>query len=368
LRVVTLFFKSLFIFLFFYSIYYIFFIETEKYSSKSVIMIKDLSQEQSTSPLGSLLLPSASGLMTDAKLLGVYINSSDMFTILNEEFNLTNYYKSEEIDFLHRLSSNLFLPNYLFNMQNVLTEYRSDLTILYDEASATMSIGFEHANPSIAQQIVKRIITQSSKILNYFDNQNAKVILDFLEKQEKQKHQIFINSLEELLHYQNRNRTIDPKVDIDVKNKILAKLESELIQKRVSYNTKAQYLNPTTSEMKLLAGNIKYIKKSIKRIKAEITGSGDKKELNANMSDFTLLKSRVEFNKELYIQTLIKLEETKVLINRNSKNLIIVTHAQISDSYSYPNKIKDSFSILIILSFLYGIISLIFTIIRDHKD
>jgi len=70
----------------------------------------------------------------------------------------------------------------------------------------------------------------------------------------------------------------------------------------------------------------------------------------------------------LYIQTLVKLEETKVLVSQNTKNLIVVTKAQVADSYSYPNKIKDSLSILIVLSFLYGIMTLIFTIIRDHKD
>ncbi len=368
MRFTTLFFKFLFLFLFISTIYYIFFIETEKYSSKSIIIIKDLSQEQSVSPLGSLLLPSGSKSMTDAKLLGVYIKSPDMFTILNQEFNLSTYYKSNQIDFFHRLSDSIFLPSYLLNMQNVLSEYNKDLSITYDEASATIKIGFAHADAKIAQRIVERIILESSKILNLFENKNTEVILSFLKKQESQKHKLFIDSLEELLTYQNKNRTIDPKVDIEVKNKILAGLESELIQKNVEYNSKAQYLNKKTSEMKLLKGNIEYIKKSIKKIKAEITGDKGKKELNANMSDFTLLKSKVEFNKKLYIQTLVKLEETKVLVSQNTKNLIVVTKAQVADSYSYPNKIKESFSILIILSFLYGIMTLIFTIIQDHKD
>jgi capsular polysaccharide transport system permease protein len=331
-------------------------------------MIKDLSQEQSTSPLASMLLPTGSESMKDTQLLGLYIKSADMFSILNQEFNLSSYYKSDNIDFFHRLSNSILIPSYLFNIQNILTKYNKDLSIIYDELSSTMKIEFAHADAKIAQQIVVKIIYYASKILNHFENQNTEVILKFLQKQEKQKHQLFINSLEELLTYQNRNRTIDPKVDIAVKNKILADLESNLIQKNVDYNSKAQYLNLKTAEMKLLKGDIDYIKKSILNIKAEITGDRDNKELNANMSDFTLLKSRVEFNKELYIQTLIKLEETKVLVSQNRKNLIVITKAQIAESYSYPNKIKDSFSILIVLSLLYGILRLIFTIIRDHKD
>ena len=368
MRFTAIFLKFLFLFLLGFSIYYIFFIETEKYSSQSIVMIKDLSQKQSSSPLGALLLPSGSKSMTDAKLLEVYIKSPDMFAILNREFNLTNYYKSDRIDFFHRLGDSTLLPSSLLNMQNILLKYNRDLSIIYDDPSATTKIAFSHADAKIAQRIVNRIIVQSSKILNTFEKKNTEVVLNFLKKQERQKHKLFIDSLEELLAYQNKNRTIDPKVDIEVKNKILAGLESELIQKNVEYNAKAQYLNKKTAEMKLLHGNIEYIKKSIRKIKADITGNRGKKELNANMSDFTLLKSKMEFNKELYVQTLMKLEETKVLVNQNAKNLIVVTKARVADSYSSPNKIKDSFSILIILSFLYGIITLIFAIIRDHKD
>jgi len=368
MRYIGYFFRLLFIILFFYLLYYIFFIETEKYSSQSTIIIKDLSSKQSVSPLGSLLLPSGSESMSDAKLLEVYIKSLDMFKILDKEFNLTAYYKSSQIDVLHRLSNNTFLPSYLLNQENTLAKYNQDLLVVYDEPSTTIKISFAHANAKISKKIVERIVKESSEILNLFENKNAEVVLSFLKKEEKKKNQLFLDALEELLRYQNKNNTINPKVEIEVKHKILAGLESELIQKNVEYNSKAQYLNSSTAEMKLLRSNINYIQKSITKIKRRITGKRGSKKLNINMSDFTLLKSRVDFNKELYIQTLVKLEETKVLVSQNTKNIIVVTQAQEADSYTYPNKIKDAFSLFIILSFFYGIVSLIFTIIRDHKD
>ena len=368
MRLTAIFFKILFLSILIYSIFYIFYIKTEKYESNSVIMIKDLSQGQSVSPLSSLLLPSGSESMSDAKVLEIYIESEDMFEVLDREFNLSDYYASKEIDFLHRLSAKMLLPTLQINRDNVLSKYNEDLMIVYDEPSATTKLAFSHANSSIAQNIVTRIIAESSRMLNLFESKNSEIILDFLKKQERQKHLLFIDSLEELLAYQNKNQTIDPKVDIEVKNKILAGLQSDLIKKNVEYNSKSQYLNATTTEMKLLKGNINYIKRSIKQIKKEITGSTKNKQLNVNMSDFMLLKSKVEFNKQLYIQTLVKLEETKVLVSQNRKNLIVVTRATLATSYKYPNKIKDSLSFLIVLSFLYGILTLILTIIRDHKD
>lgn len=369
LRFINIIFKFIFVFLFLSTAYYILYVETEKYESQSVVMIKDLSQGQVPSSLGSLLVGGGSASMADAKLLEVYINSLDMFTLLDKEFNLTAYYQSEEIDILHRLFDDAFVPtNYLFNQENLLNAYREDLLIIYDEPSNTIKLGFAHANEKIAQKIVQTIISQSSKILNLFENKNTKIILDFLTKEERKKHQLFISSLEDLLQYQNRTSTIDPKVDIDVKNTILASLQSDLIQKSVEYESKAQYLNENSAEMKLLKGNIHFIEKSINEIKRKITGKKGNQKLNVNMSDFTLLQSKMEFNKELYIQTLKKLEETKVLVNQNSKNLIVVSEAFVADSYTYPNKFKDTFSALIVLLFVYGVGRLVLTIIRDHKD
>ena len=380
---IKLIFLSVFLGTFLAIAYYILYIETEKYQSKSTVMVKDISQEQSVSPLGALLSTGSSESVRDAKLLEVYINSSDMYHILDREFKLNQYYASELIDPIHRLSNKKFsLPLVDLNItipfreetnQNFILQYRKDLITLYDEESATLKIGFNHADSHIAQRIIRSIIFHASQKLNEFEKENTKIVLKFLEKQEREKYKLFITTLKELLLYQSQNHTIDPKVDIDSKSTILAGLESELVQKEVEYKGKSQYMNLSSTEMKLLSGNIEFIKESIATIKNEIAGNEmninvEDTQLNVKMSNFELLKSKVEFNKELYRQTLIKLEETKILIQQNKKNLIVVSRATVPDSYSSPNKIKDIFSVFIIISFLYGVFSLILTIIRDHKD
>ena len=360
--------RVVFLLLFLFIAYYVFFIETEKYQSRSIVMIKDVSQEQTVSPFGALLSNVGSESMRDAKLLEVYLKSNDMYDILEQEFNLSDYYTSNTIDFFHRLSDSFILPSSKINKKNFLSQYNKDLSIFYDEPSSTIKVAFAYANATVAQKIVERMIVQSSATLNRFEKQNTEVVLAFLKKQEREKYNFFITSLKNLLAYQTQHNTIDPKVDIESKSTILAGLESELVQKEVDYNTRLQYLNSSSSEMKLLQGNILFIKKSITKVKNQITGNIGNQDLHVDMSDFELLKNRVEFDKELYRQTLAKLEETKVLVQQNTKNLIVISKAQIADSYTYPNKIKNVFSIFIALLFLYGIATLIFNIIKDHKD
>ena len=365
--------KSILFKLFFFSfalslVYYINFLKTEKYESKMTIIIKDLSQEQSVSPFGALLLSSASNSQQDARLLEVYMKSNDMYELLDKEFNLTSYYSSQTIDVLNRLNNEFILPNFEENRVNFVEKYNADLIVIFDELSATIEVAFAHANSKLAKEIVERIVQYAGSRLNYFDRENSQVVLDFLKKQEEKKYKLFLDSLKQLLVYQNMHNTISPKTEVESKSAILAELEGKLVQQEVSYSSKLLYMNENTAEMRLMKITIVNIKKRIKKIKFEMVGRKNGRRLNKDMSDFELLKSEVAFNKQVYMQTLAKLEETSVLVSQKSKNLIVVSKAKVSDAYVYPKKLKDTLSVLIVLGFIYGILGFILILIEDHKD
>jgi capsule polysaccharide export protein KpsE/RkpR len=332
------------------------------------IIIKDLSQEQTVSPFGALLMSSGSEFLKDARLLEVYIKSNDMYELLDQEFNLTAYYTSDHIDIVNRLSNGFILPMFEESRVNFLDKYKNDLTIVFDEASETLEVAFAHSERYVAKKIVESIIQFAGERLNYFDRKNSEVILTFLKEQEQEKYNLFLSSLKKLLIYQNQHSTISPKIDVESKSAILAQLEGELVQHEVNYNSKLQYMNHTVPEMKLLKSTMNNIRKKIQKLKRETVGNQQGQGLNENLSDFELLKSEVEFNKQVYMQVLGKLEETSVLVSQNSKNIIVVSEAKVSDSYDYPKKLNDILSAVIIFGLIYGILGFIITLIRDHKD
>ena len=349
---------------------YILFVKTEKYESSSTVIVKDLSEKQATSPLGAMLLAAGgAGVSQDAMLLDVYIKSSDMFELLDKEFKLREYYSGKKIDIYNRLYRDTFLTNRKMNGINLLERYNRDLKLFFDKPSSTLNIKFAHADAKVAQQIVISIIKHATTMLNDMDKKSSKIVLRSLQKLEKEKYELFLDSLKELLEYENKHNTINPKVDVETKSNILATLEGELIQKRVVYQSKLQYMNKNAPEMKILKGELSHIKSSIKKIKKQMTGKSKKKtELNKNLAQFGLIENKMEFNKEIYKQTLMKLEEVSVMVNQNTKNLIVVSAPKVADSYTYPNKFKDIITTIILLTLLYGVVSLIGSIIRDHKD
>jgi len=359
--------KLIFIVIFVIVAFYILAIKTEKYQSTATVIIKDLSQQQSANMLGSMILGQSSSVMQESMLLEIYVKSMEMFSLLDKKHNLTNYYTSQQLDTVQRLSKDALLHLNAVNNENLLNRYSNDIEILYDELSSTLRIGFMHADAQKAQDIVKDIIRYASQTLNRFEKENAQVALQGLLDQEQENKKLFTDSIQKLIAYQNQHQTIDPNIDVQSKSAILASLESELVQKEVEYKSKLGYMNKNAAEMKLIRDSLYQMKQSIEKIKKQIAGDG-KNELNKNVSEFELHKNEVEFNKERYVQTLIKLEETKVQVKQNAKNLIVITQPTLAQTYSEPNKFKEILTLLIILSFLYGISKLILSILNEHKD
>jgi len=360
--------KLFFTAIFFAIASYIVFIETERYESVSIVLLKDLSKKQSID-LGSILLGQSSDTMQDSKILELYMRSNEMFTFIDKKYHLSSHYASNDLDAVQRLYHDTSVPFYLASKENILKKYNDDLSIVFDEASGTLSLNFVYTDPNVAKQILHSIIKHSDEVINQFSKENAQIALHFIEKQRAENKALFIASIKKLIQYQNKHHTIDPNLDVERKSKILAILESDLVKNDVEYNSKATTYNLNGAEMKMLKEVGRNLRKSIKRVEKQLAGSSDNSsELNTNVFDFELLKSDMAFDKEIYKQTLINQEQLKIEVNQNAKHLIVVSKPTLADNYTYPNKPWNIFTLLIILIFIYSILMTTIAIIMDHKD
>lgn len=342
--------------------------ETERYESTSIINIRDLSEEQTSNPF-DMILAKASPVMQESKLLELYMRSEDMFSYLNEGFNFTQYYSSEQMDILRRLYKETKNPLYRLTKENLVKAYNDDLSIIYDAGSTALIVSFAHADPKLSREIIKDIIQHSSDTLNRLERENSEVALKFLKQQVKESEVIFIDSIKSMIKYQNKHNTIDPNLEVEAKSTILANLESELIKKNVEFASGAKFMVKNSIELKIARAMIKNLEKEIKRVRNEIAGTGKgRKELNEKVFDFEIIKSKMTFSKEIFSHSVAKLEELKSQVSQNIKNLLIITKPSLPELYTYPEKPKRVFTLFIILLFLYSILASMITLIRDHRD
>ena len=111
--------RIFFTLLFLVGAYYISTIESEKYQSDSIVLLKNLDKKTNLN-LSQIISGATSSNFQDSKILELYIRSYDMFSYLDKEDNLTKYYSSKELDFLQRLYKDTKIPYFKLNKKNLL--------------------------------------------------------------------------------------------------------------------------------------------------------------------------------------------------------------------------------------------------------
>ncbi|MDQ1268598.1 MAG: capsular polysaccharide transport system permease protein, partial [Campylobacterota bacterium] len=86
------------------------------------------------------------------------------------------------------------------------------------------------------------------------------------------------------------------------------------------------------------------------------------------MFEYEKLKLQLEFDTEVYKNALLQLETTKLDVSKEAKMLSIISKPNLPDGYTYPDKPRVFITILIIMLLMYGIFSMLNSIIKDHKE
>jgi capsular polysaccharide transport system permease protein len=283
-----------------------------------------------------------------------------MYKQVDKEFHLTQHYKSQAIDFIERLPKDA-------TTEEVLAMYNKHLIIFYDEVSGILHISFLHVNPQQAQKILEFLVNKVDYQINEFNRRKAKKQLSFVEREYEKAKKKMQEAAAKLEAYQNEHLLLDPAAEASSKSGIIAELEAKLTQKKLEYDTKKRYLNSGNFEVIALKNEIKELKKSIEHAKKNLTGS-QKNRLNKIVFEYEQLKMQFEFAKEVYKNALLQLETTKIEVAKNDKTLSVVNKPNLPDGYSYPDKPRVFITILILTLLVYGIVTMLGSIIRDHKE
>ena len=353
--------KTVFVIIFVLLSLYFLVVKSELYESRTALMVRDLSQASPVSSLGlGLLGVGSSSQLQDSMVVQEYLLSLDMFLLLDKKFALIEHYKSDNIDIVERMFKDA-------TMEQSLEFYRKRLLINYDEVSGLLHLSYAHTDPKIAQEILQFLVQRVELELNEFNRRKAKKQLKFVKIEHDKNKKNMNNSLVILEKYQNEHLLLDPKNEATSSSAIIANLEATLTKKNIEYKTKSSYLNANNYEVVALKTEIKEIKSSLSNAKKSLISSS-KGGLNKVMFEYEKLKMQVEFDTEIYKNSLIQLETTKLDVLKEAKTLSVVSKPNLPDGYTYPNKPKVFITIIIVMLLMYGIFSMLLAIVRDHKE
>ncbi len=343
--------------------FYTLIIAKPRYVSNSSVTVQNINGAGELSNMGALLFAGIAGnSQQDILLIKEYISSADMLNAIDDKFKILNHWNSPQIDILYRL--------WFYDKKELALEYyRDKVKPILNPETGTLQVSVETFDPKLSKEVLDFILKKSEEFVNNNNHKAADEQLRFIDKEITNIKGKLDIARENLIAYQKTSKFFTPKAEAEQASKKIMILEESKIKSEAEYNAKKTFLHENSPKMITLKETIIQLEAQIKTEKAKMLGVDGKGNsgINDHTDKYKLLEADLELRSEEYKNALITYEKVKIEATRKLKQLILVATPQLPDYPIYPNKKLNILYAFVILLMVYGIVSLLKDIVKEHK-
>jgi|CXWL01.1.fsa_nt_gi capsular polysaccharide transport system permease protein len=338
------------------------FIASDRYVSEAHVIIQqtDMAIGQSTG-ISSLLGMSGGANRADQLLLRDHLLSVDMLEKLDKELGLREHYSDRSRDLISRMWS-VDISREWFHRY-----YLSRVAVEFDEYAGVLVIRTEAFNQEKARAMTTLLMEEGERYMNTVARRLAQEQVSFLETQVGQISERVLQARQAVLAYQNERNLVSPQGTAENVFGIINQLEGQLTTLNTQRGALLGYLNPQNSSVVELNLQIASVKKQIARQQARLTSS-ERQTLNHAIEEFTRLQMIAEFAQDMYKTALAALEKGRIESMRTVKMVSVIQSPTQPQYPMEPRRIYNTAVFIVATLMLAGIVSLLSTIIREHRD
>jgi capsular polysaccharide transport system permease protein len=337
-------------------------IASDRYVSEAHVIIQqmDMASNQSTGLSTLLGMPGGTN-RGDQLLLRDHLLSVDMLDKLDAKLDLREHYSDRSRDLISRM-----WPADI-SKEEFHRYYLSRVSVEFDEYAGVLVIRTEAFSPEKAHAMTTMLMEEGERYMNMMARRLAQEQVSFLETQVGQISERVMQARQAVLAYQNERNLVSPQGTAENVFGIINQLEGQLTTLNTQRGALLGYLNPQNSSVIEVDLQIASVKKQIARQQARLTSS-ERQTLNRTIEEFTRLQMNAEFAQDMYKTSLAALEKGRVDSVRTVK-MVSVLQSPTQPQYPMePRRIYNTAVCIVATLMLAGIVSLLSTIIREHRD
>ena len=337
-------------------------VASDRYVSEAHVIIQQMDMEMGQSTgLSTLLGMSGAPNRADQLLLRDHLLSVDMLEKLDAELDLREHYSDRRHDPISRMWSADISREWFHRY------YLSRVTVEFDEYAGVLVIRTEAFSPEKARAMTSMLMEEGGRHMNMVARRLAQEQVSFLEKQVGQISERVMQARQSVLAYQNERNLVSPQGTAENVFGIINQLEGQLTTLKTQRGALLGYLNPRNPSVIELDLQIAAVQKQIAQQQARLTSS-ERQTLNRAIEEFTRLQMTAEFAQDMYKTALAALEKGRVDSVRTVR-MVSVLQSPTQPQYPMePRRIYNSAVFILATLVLAGIVSLLSTIIREHRD
>jgi capsular polysaccharide transport system permease protein len=337
-------------------------IASDRYVSEAHVIIQQTEMPMNQAVDMPMLLGLSGGASrADQMLLRDHLLSVDMLLKLEAALKLKEHYSDRRRDLISRLWSEDISQEWFYRY------YLSRVSVEFDEYAGVLVIHAEAFTPEKAQAIASMLVEEGERYMNVMAHRLAQEQVSFIEKQVAQISERVMQARQAVLAYQNERNLVSPQGTAENLFGIVNQLEAQLTTLKTQRDALLGYLNPRNPSVVELDLQIAAVQKQIAREQTRLASS-ERQTLNRIVEEFQRLQMNAEFAQDMYKTALAALEKGRIDAGRTLKMVSVLQSPSHPQYPMEPRRIYNTIVFILVTVMLAGIVSLLSTIIREHRD
>jgi len=338
----------------------------DRYASTAQVVVVD-----SSASSGSLAQQTAGAaiLATNAKQISKqetifllqYITSPDLLAVLEDKLKWHEHFAAQYSDPAYWIGKKV-------SREELLKYYQRLTTVHVDELTGLLTVEVQGLTPEFAHETLTEILQQSQKFINDLSRQLATDQVRFAEEELVKARIDYENKRDALIEFQSKNSLLDAEASAKSQAGIIATLEATLADEQATLKGLLATLNSQSPQVRQQKNRVAALEKQLAAEKAALVSSSQGGHLNVVAAAFRKLTVDAEIAEEAYKLSVSALQNAKIEANKNVHSLVTVVQPNMPEDFTYPHKIYNLLTLLVILFFIYGITRFVIASIEDHRD
>lgn len=337
----------------------------DRYASTAQIAVVDASAASSMNQqtAGAAILASAVRQVSrqETIFLYKYLTSPDMLAALEKELKWHEHFVDQYSDPVYWIGEKV-------SREDLLKFYERLVTIHVDELTGLLMIEAQGLSPDFAHQVLTTMLTQSQSFINDVSRQLATDQVKFAEDELVKARLDYETKRDELVAFQSKNSLLDAEAAAKAQAGLIATIEATLATEQANLKVLLSTLNPNSPQVRQQQHRVAAIKKQLEVEKSALVSSSQDGHLNVIAAEFRKLSVDAQIAEEAYKLSVAALQNAKIEAGKNIHSVVTVVKPNMPEDPTYPHKLYNLLTILVILLFIYGITRFVIASIEDHRD
>jgi capsular polysaccharide transport system permease protein len=337
----------------------------DRYASNAQIVVVDsagaagMAQQHA----GAAILATSARQISKAETIFLYeyLTSADMLQKLEERVQWHEH-------FAEQLSDPFYWVGKDVSKEDLLKFYQRVITVHIDELTGLIGIEAQGLSPAFAHKTLSVILDESQKYINDVSRQIATNQVRFAEEELVKAHAEYERKREELVEFQSKNSLLDAEASAKSQAGIIAGLETTLATEKANLKSLLATLNSDSPQVRQQKNRISALEKQLNAEKANLVSSSKGGHLNVVAAAFRKLTVDTEIAEAAYRLSVSALQNAKIEANKNVHSLVTVVQPNLPEDPTYPHKLYNLITLLLVLFLIYGIVRFVIASIEDHRD